>query len=55
VTAAPENAAALKLDIPILIGDLTMIKTAARIWPSIFVMNKARIMEKQSYIDFLQK
>ena len=55
VTAAPENAAALKLDVPILIGDLTMIKTAARIWPSIFVMNKARIMEKQSYIDFLQK
>jgi hypothetical protein len=55
ITADFENAVALNLDIPILIGDLTMIKTAARVWPSIFVMNRATIMEKQSYIDFLHK
>jgi hypothetical protein len=39
----------------ILIGDITMIKTAARVWPTIFVMNGSTIMQKQSYLDFLKK
>jgi len=39
----------------ILIGDITMIKTAARVWPTIFIMNGSVIMQKQSYIDFLNK
>ena len=39
----------------ILIGDITMIKTAARIWPSIFIMNGAEIMQKKSYQAYLEK
>ena len=38
----------------ILIGDITMIKTAARVWPSLFVMNGSTIMQKTSYIDYLE-
>jgi hypothetical protein len=37
----------------ILIGDITMIKTAARVWPSLFIMNGSTIMQKTSYIDYL--
>ena len=37
----------------ILIGDITMIKTAARVWPSLFIMNGSNIMQKTSYIDYL--
>ncbi len=37
----------------ILIGDITMIKTAARVWPSLLVMNGSTIMQKTSYIDYL--
>lgn len=55
VTADMENATKLNLSIPILIGDMTMIKTAARVWPSVVIMNGSTIMEKQSYIDFLKK
>lgn len=55
VTAEKENAIQLKLNIPILIGDMTMIKTAARVWPTVVIMNGATIMEKQSYIDYLKK
>jgi uncharacterized membrane protein YphA (DoxX/SURF4 family) len=55
ITADKENASKMKLDIPVLIGDMTMIKTAARVWPTVTIMNGSRIMEKQSYIDFLQK
>ncbi|MCX6202976.1 MAG: DoxX family protein [Bacteroidetes bacterium] len=39
----------------ILIGDITMIKTAARVWPTMFIMNGASIMQKTSYIDYLAK
>ena len=39
----------------ILIGDITMLKTAARVWPSILVMNGSTIMQKISYIDYLEK
>jgi uncharacterized membrane protein YphA (DoxX/SURF4 family) len=38
----------------ILIGDNTMIKTAARVWPTIFIMNGSTIMLKQSYLDYLK-
>lgn len=55
VTADKENASLLNLSIPILIGDMTMIKTAARVWPSVVIMNGSTIMEKQSYIDYLKK
>ena len=39
----------------ILIGDITMIKTAARVWPTVMIMNGASIMQKKSYIDYLDK
>ena len=55
ITADKANALQLNLNIPILIGDMTMIKTAARVWPTVVIMNESRIMEKQSYIDFLKK
>jgi len=55
ITADKANALQLNLNIPILIGDMTMIKTAARVWPTVVIMNGSRIMEKQSYIDFLKK
>ena len=55
VTADKVNASNLNLNIPILIGDMTMIKTAARVWPTVVIMNGATIMEKQSYLDYLKK
>ena len=55
VTADKANAMQLKLDIPILVGDMTMIKTAARVWPTVVIMNGSTIMEKQSYMDYLKK
>ena len=39
----------------ILIGDITMLKTAARVWPSLLIMNGSSIMQKTSYIDYLGK
>lgn len=36
-----------------LIGDITMIKTAARVWPTVFIMNGATIMQKTSYMDYI--
>ena len=38
----------------ILIADITMIKTAARVWPSIFIMNGSTIMQKKSYLAYLE-
>jgi hypothetical protein len=55
ITADKANALQLNLNISILIGDMTMIKTAARVWPTVVIMNGSKIMEKQSYIDFLKK
>jgi uncharacterized membrane protein YphA (DoxX/SURF4 family) len=55
ITADKANALQLNLNIPVLVGDMTMIKTAARVWPTVMIMNGSRIMEKQSYIDFLKK
>jgi uncharacterized membrane protein YphA (DoxX/SURF4 family) len=37
----------------ILIGDITMLKTAARVWPTIMIMNGSTIMQKTSYQDYL--
>ena len=39
----------------VLIGDITMIKTAARVWPTIFVMNGATIMQKITYQDYITR
>ena len=55
VTADKSGALQLLAKENILIGDITMIKTAARVWPTIFVMNGSVIMRKQSYLDFLKK
>jgi uncharacterized membrane protein YphA (DoxX/SURF4 family) len=55
VTADKTTASQLNLEIPVLIGDMTMIKTVARVWPTVTIMNGSSIMEKQSYIDFLKK
>ncbi len=54
VTADKDGAINLLPKETILIGDNTMIKTAARVWPTIFVMNGATIMQKQSYLDYLK-
>jgi uncharacterized membrane protein YphA (DoxX/SURF4 family) len=54
ITANKSAASAQFLNENILIGDITMIKTAARVWPTIFVMNGSTIMQKQSYKDFLK-
>ncbi len=55
VTADKEGASKLNVTIPILIGDMTMIKTVARVWPTVVIMNGSTIMEKQSYVDFMKK
>ncbi len=39
----------------ILIADITMIKTAARVWPTIFIMNGATIMQKKSFLFYTEK
>lgn len=36
----------------VLIADNTLIKTAARVWPTIFVMNGSTIMLKKAYLDW---
>ena len=54
VTADKSNAINQFKQIPILVGDITMIKTAARVWPSIFIMNGSTIMQKTSYLDYLK-
>jgi len=54
VTADKTHATNLLSKEQILIGDITMIKTAARVWPSIFIMNGSTIMQKLSYVDFLK-
>lgn len=38
-------------DVHLLIGDATMIKTAARVNPTYFIMQQANIKEKKSYLD----
>ena len=55
VTADKTNANKRLKNIPILISDITLIKTAARVWPTIFIMNGSTIMQKKSYKEFLNK
>jgi hypothetical protein len=51
VTADKTSANRLLSKEKILIADNTMIKTAARVWPTVFVMNGPVIMQKKSYLD----
>jgi len=55
VTADKTGATNLLAKENILIGDITMIKTAARVWPTVFVMNGSMIMQKKSYLDFTKE
>jgi uncharacterized membrane protein YphA (DoxX/SURF4 family) len=54
VTADKAHANDIK-GVQVLIADNTLIKTAARVWPTVFVMNSATIMLKQAYLDYLPK
>ncbi len=55
IVTADKNGAISKLaKEQILIGDITMIKTAARVWPTVFVMNGSTIVQKMSYLDYLK-
>jgi len=55
VTADKAGAIQSLPGVNVLIGDITMIKTAARVWPTIFVMNGSTIMQKITYQDYLEK
>ena len=55
VTADKAGAEQSLPGVNVLIGDITMIKTAARVWPTIFVMNGSTIMQKITYQDYLEK
>ena len=55
VTADKAGALQSLPGVNVLIGDITMIKTAARVWPTIFVMNGSTIMQKITYQDYLEK
>jgi hypothetical protein len=46
VTPEAEKAASMFGDIPILISDATVIKTAARVTPTYFLMNQSSIVDK---------
>lgn len=52
VTADKSGALKYLGDQNVLIADVTMIKTAARVWPSIFVMNGSTIMLKTTFADY---
>ena len=55
VTADKQGISSILNKESVLIGDITMIKTAARVWPSILIMNGAEIMQKKSYQAYLEK
>jgi hypothetical protein len=55
VTADKAGAIQSLPGVNVLIGDITMIKTAARVWPTIFVMNGSTIMQKVTYQDYIVK
>jgi hypothetical protein len=55
VTADKAGAIQSLPGVNVLIGDITMIKTAARVWPTIFVMNGSTIVLKTTYQDYIQK
>lgn len=54
VTSDKSGASTILNKEQILIGDITMIKTAARVWPTVMVMNGSIIMQKQSYLNYLE-
>ena len=55
VTADKQGVNTLSNKASILIGDITMIKTAARVWPTVCIMNGSTIMQKKSYLDYVEK
>ena len=55
VTADKSGAIRILSKENILIGDITMIKTAARVWPTIFIMNGSTIVQKQSFEHYIEK
>ena len=55
VTADKTGAAMYLNGQNVLIADITMIKTAARVWPTIFIMNGATIMLKTTFADYNEK
>ncbi len=55
VTADKQGAERILPNEAILIGDITMIKTAARVWPAVFIMNGSTIMQKKPYSELLKK
>ena len=55
VTADKAGAIQSLPGVNVLIGDITMIKTAARVWQTIFVMNGSTIVLKTTYQDYIQK
>ena len=55
VTADKQAAAKVLTKEKVLISDMTMIKTAARVWPSVFIMNGSTIMQKKPYTNLLEK
>jgi len=38
-----------------LVMDNTVLRTVARVWPTVYVMNGSIIMQKKSYLDFLKE
>lgn len=52
VTADKSGAWEILKNENILIADITLIKTAARVWPTVMVMNGSTIMQKISYLDY---
>ena len=52
VTADKSGASEILKNQNILIADITLIKTAARVWPTVMVMNGSNIMQKISYLDY---
>ena len=53
ITREVENAAKSFPSENILTCDNTILRTVARVWPTVYVMNGSVIMQKQSYLDFL--
>ena len=54
VTADKVGASSILGKEQVLIGDATMIKTAARVWPTVLIMNGSAIMQKKPYNFYLK-
>ena len=53
ITREVENAAKSFPSENILTCDNTILRTVARVWPTVYVMNGSVITQKQRYLDFL--